>query len=288
MPPPNNRLALPARNAMLDPNALGQTVPVPYIPGTTPAPDSRFVPGREIENLSIGIGRGITGQLEGAKQMLTDPVGTVRSVLEAARQIGADPITVLRMLQSARQQAMSGGLGAGEMIGGMLPMPGSMRGAVKREMSNPNEFMRRREQQLLNEEDVQHKEITQALAQDRHLRNLQELKTHGNWIDQTQKQATVVSKLKDLGLPVSTTARLNRWDDVASNIVKAEDPFHAYQAKELINRYKSEIDQDFSDYLSAVRKYREGLNMRSKYDRANAKDIDSILGDTRVTQFQRD
>lgn len=123
MPPPNNRLALPARNAMLDPNALGQTVPAPYIPGATPTPASRFVPGRELENLSIGIGRGITGQLEGAKQMLTNPVGTVRSILEAARQIGADPMTVLRMLQSARQQAMSGGLGAGEMIGGMLPMP---------------------------------------------------------------------------------------------------------------------------------------------------------------------
>lgn len=123
MPPPNNRLALPARNAMLDPNALGQTIPAPYIPGTTPTPASRFVPGRELENLSIGIGRGITGQLEGAKQMLTNPVGTVRSILEVARQIGADPMTVLRMLQSARQQAMSGGLGAGEMIGGMLPMP---------------------------------------------------------------------------------------------------------------------------------------------------------------------
>ena len=134
MPPPNNRLALPARNAMLDPNALGQTVPAPYIPGTTPTPASRFVPGRELENLSIGMGRGITGQLEGTKQMLTDPVGTVRSILEVARQIGADPMAVLRMLQSARQQAMSGALGAGEMIGGMLPITPKRGASIKQDI----------------------------------------------------------------------------------------------------------------------------------------------------------
>jgi hypothetical protein len=127
MPPPNNRLALPARNAMLDPNALGQTVSEPYIPGTTPTPASRFVLGRELENFSIGIGRGITEQLEGTKQMLTDPVGTVRSIFEVARQIGADPMSVLRMLQLARQQAMSGALGVGELIGGNIPL--SVRGA---------------------------------------------------------------------------------------------------------------------------------------------------------------
>jgi hypothetical protein len=238
--------------------------------------------------IPMGISAGMRQQLEGSVQGALDPVGTVKNIYQSIVKYSRNPQEALEAMRAVRQQLMSGPFAAAQMMAGAIPMPGSMRGAVKREMSDPNEFMRRREQQLLNEEDVQHKEITQALAQDRHLRNLQELKSHGDWIDQTQKQATVVSKLKDLGLPLSTTARLNRWDDVANNIVKAEDPFHAYQAKELINRYKSEIDQDFSDYLSAVRKYREGLNMRSKYDRANAKDIDSILGDTRVTQFQRD
>jgi hypothetical protein len=134
MPPPNNRLALGSRNAMLDPNALGQTVPTPYIPGTTPTPIPRFVPGRELENLSIGMGRGIVGQMEGAKQMLTSPVQTAKAILETARQIGADPMVVLQMLQSARQQAMSGSLGAGEFAGGMLPMPSVRRPPVMREL----------------------------------------------------------------------------------------------------------------------------------------------------------
>lgn len=109
--PQSNRLAPPVNNA------LSGYIPMPYEPGMLPPQPTQFVPRRELENLSIGIGRGITSGLEGTKQMLTQPVATAQALIEAARQIGADPRIVLEMLRAARQKAMSGSLGLGELIG---------------------------------------------------------------------------------------------------------------------------------------------------------------------------
>lgn len=72
---------------------------------------------REAENLSIGLGGGFRAGLEGTKQLLTQPVATARALVEAARQVGTDPRIVLDMLRAARQKAMSGSLGLGELIG---------------------------------------------------------------------------------------------------------------------------------------------------------------------------
>lgn len=96
-----------------------------------PAP--RVVPRRELENLSIGLGRGLTAGLEGTKQLLTQPVATARALVEAARQMGADPGIVLEMLRAARQKAMSGSLGLGELIGENLT-PGVRGAPVMREI----------------------------------------------------------------------------------------------------------------------------------------------------------
>jgi hypothetical protein len=74
------------------------------------------------ENLSIGLGRGITEQLQGTKQLVTDPVGSVRALVEAARAAGTDPMIILQMLREMRQKAMSGAMGFGEVAGGMLPL----------------------------------------------------------------------------------------------------------------------------------------------------------------------
>ncbi len=107
---PQNRLAPPLQNS------LAYSVPAPLEPGMLrPAP--RVVPRRELENLSIGLGRGLTAGLEGTKQLLTQPVATARALVEAARQIRTDPGIVLEMLRAARQKAMSGSLGLGELIG---------------------------------------------------------------------------------------------------------------------------------------------------------------------------
>lgn len=111
MPQQNNRLAPPLQNS------LASFVPTPYEPGMLPPPPSRFVPRRELENLSIGLGRGFTAGLEGTKQMLTQPVATAQALIEAARQLGTDPRIVLDMLRAARQKAMSGSLGLGELLG---------------------------------------------------------------------------------------------------------------------------------------------------------------------------
>lgn len=106
--PQSNRLAPPPRNS------LASVVPEPYVLGTLPTPTTDYV---DPLNLSIGYGRGVTAGLEGTKQMLTQPVATAQALIEAARQIGTDPRIVLDMLRAARQRAMSGALGLGELIG---------------------------------------------------------------------------------------------------------------------------------------------------------------------------
>lgn len=115
--PPNNRLAPPLRNS------LASYVPAPLDPNMMP-PEVQPSYGlrSRAENLSIGLGRGITEQLRGTKQLVTDPVGSARALVEAARAAGTDPMIILQMLREMRQKAMSGAMGFGEVAGGMLPI----------------------------------------------------------------------------------------------------------------------------------------------------------------------
>ena len=110
MPPPN-RLARPLTNS------LAYSVPVPLEPGMMRPAPAAFNPRRELENLSIGMGRGLVTGMEGTKQLLTQPVATAQALIEAARQLGTDPAVILDMLRAARQKAMSGSLGLGELLG---------------------------------------------------------------------------------------------------------------------------------------------------------------------------
>ena len=110
MPPPN-RLARPLTNS------LAYSVPVPLEPGMMRPAPAAFSPRRELENLSIGMGRGAVTGMEGTKQLLTQPVATAQALIEAARQLGTDPAVILDMLRAARQRAMSGSLGLGELLG---------------------------------------------------------------------------------------------------------------------------------------------------------------------------
>jgi hypothetical protein len=119
---PNNRLAPPLRNS------LASYVPAPLDPGMLPPEVSpRYGMRDRLTNLSMGMGRGLTDQLEGTKQLVTQPVATAQALIEAARQVGADPRIILDMLRAARQKAMSGSLGLGELLGENLT-PG-VRGA---------------------------------------------------------------------------------------------------------------------------------------------------------------
>jgi len=125
---PQNRLAPPLQNS------LAYSVPAPLEPGMRRPVPERLVLKRELENFSMGLGRGLTAGLEGTKQLLTQPVATARALVEAARQMGTDPGIVLEMLRAARQKAMSGSLGLGELIGENLTPGVRNRAPIKRDI----------------------------------------------------------------------------------------------------------------------------------------------------------
>ncbi len=120
--PPNNRLAPPLRNS------LASYVPAPLDPNMLPPEVSpRFGVGDYAENLSIGVGEGLTSRLRSAKQTLQDPVQAVKETAMAIRQMYDDPMLALQALRQLRQQIMSGPIGMGQAIGEMAPI--SIRGA---------------------------------------------------------------------------------------------------------------------------------------------------------------
>lgn len=95
---------------------LAETIPTLTGPTTAPRRSVRT----DLENLSAGLGQGITTQLEGIKGLITDPVGTAKGAYEAARAVVRDPSVLAAALSQMGQKAMSGPLGAGEVIGEML------------------------------------------------------------------------------------------------------------------------------------------------------------------------
>jgi hypothetical protein len=108
---------------------LAETIPTLTGPTTAPRRSVRT----DLENLSAGLGQGITTQLEGIKGLITDPVGTAKGAYEAARAVVRDPSVLAAALSQMGQKAMSGPLGAGEVAGEFLT-PG-FRGARKPPMA---------------------------------------------------------------------------------------------------------------------------------------------------------
>ena len=135
--PPNNRLAPPLRNS------LASYVPAPLDPNMLP-PEvlPRFGVGDYAENLSIGVGEGLTSRLKSAKQTLQDPVQAVKETAMAIRQMYDDPMLALQALRQLRQQVMSGPIGMGQAIGEMAPV--GVRGAppVAQMANMPSRFPR--------------------------------------------------------------------------------------------------------------------------------------------------
>jgi hypothetical protein len=60
---------------------LASVVPMPSDgqPEVAPTPSLRS----NVENLSIGLGEGLTNQLEGVRALVTDPIGTAKNAYEA-------------------------------------------------------------------------------------------------------------------------------------------------------------------------------------------------------------
>ena len=96
-----------------------ESIPTPA--GTTPAQPAPQADFRtNLENLSIGVGEGLTNQLEGIKGLVTDPIGTAKGVYEAGKAVVRDPAIIASALRQMGQKAMSGPLGAGEVMGEMI------------------------------------------------------------------------------------------------------------------------------------------------------------------------
>jgi hypothetical protein len=95
-----------------------ESVPVPGAEMPTPAPTQNF--RRDLENLSIGIGEGLTRQLEGVKGIVTDPIGAAKGAYEGVKAVVRDPAIIADALRYTAEKARSGPLGAGEVIGEMI------------------------------------------------------------------------------------------------------------------------------------------------------------------------
>jgi hypothetical protein len=98
---------------------------VPTTDNLPPVQPARRSLRTDLENLSSGIGQGVVNQLEGVKALVTDPVGTARAAYEGVKGAVRDPSVLADALRYTADKAMSGPLGAGEVVGEML---GPMRG----------------------------------------------------------------------------------------------------------------------------------------------------------------
>lgn len=96
---------------------LAEIVPTPG-PVQAAPPSRNF--RRDLENFSAGLGQAGVNALEGTKALVTDPIGAVRGTYEAVKGVVRDPSVIADALRYTADKAMSGPLGAGEVIGEMV------------------------------------------------------------------------------------------------------------------------------------------------------------------------
>jgi len=93
---------------------------VPVIDDSAPTTEPRRSLRSDLENLSSGLGQAGVNILEGGKALLTDPIGTVKGTYETVKGVVRDPSLIADALRYTADKAMSGPLGAGEVIGEMV------------------------------------------------------------------------------------------------------------------------------------------------------------------------
>jgi len=127
-----NRLDLPPNNS------LYYSVPTP-----APAPqvDPRLSMRQRLENLSAGLGYGLTGQLEDLRSLATDPVGYGQNVLRSLRAVAQQPSILGNALRESARRAASGPLGAGEVAGGLLPLRPGGQAPVTLRITEPQKYL---------------------------------------------------------------------------------------------------------------------------------------------------
>ena len=70
-----------------------------------------------LNNLSAGLGTGITNQLEGYKQMVAHPVQSAKDVAQAVGTMAINPSVIVDALKGMGEKAASGSQGLGEVVG---------------------------------------------------------------------------------------------------------------------------------------------------------------------------
>lgn len=108
---------------------LSRVVPTPASPsGNSTQPESKRSFSPDLENLSIGLGRGFTSQLEGLKTLVTQPGEVYEGLKRFAGQVVDDPRILADMAREYGVKATSGPLGFGEVMGEFIsPIPGASR-----------------------------------------------------------------------------------------------------------------------------------------------------------------
>lgn len=106
---------------------------VPVVDDSAPTTEPRRSLRSDLENLSSGLGQAGVNILEGGKALLTDPIGTVKGTYETVKGVVRDPSLIADALRYTADKAMSGPLGAGEVIGEMIS-PIRTRGVGKRDI----------------------------------------------------------------------------------------------------------------------------------------------------------
>ena len=101
---------------------LSRHIPTPASPssGNVTRRPSRSSLTTDLENLSIGMGRGLTSQLEGLKTLVTEPRQVYEGLKEFAGQVIDDPRVLAEMAREYGVKATSGPLGFGEVAGEFL------------------------------------------------------------------------------------------------------------------------------------------------------------------------
>ena len=95
---------------------LFESIPEAAGQGLPQAPETTNY-GRDLENLSIGIGRGAVNQMEGLKGLVTSPVESVKGIVSGVGEAIRNPRMIAEALQRTGERAASGPLGLGEVVG---------------------------------------------------------------------------------------------------------------------------------------------------------------------------
>lgn len=111
---PQERLALALEYQRKQSDPL-DTVPVAGV--KQPLTPNEMTWMDRLNNMSAGLGKGIEGQLEGYKQLVTQPVQSAKDTVQALGTMVKNPSVIVDALKGMGEKAASGAQGLGEVVG---------------------------------------------------------------------------------------------------------------------------------------------------------------------------